>query len=226
MIDIREVRADPEAVRVALGRRGLEGAVVDRLVELDGQARQLSAQRDDVRAQIKTLSKEVGAARKAGDATSAPALERASRELGDQEKKLDAEASEAAAALRALLLVTPNLPAADCPDGKDEHDNVVMRVEGFDESGYGPHQRVPHWDIGAALGILDLERGARMSGLDVRGDARLGRDAWLAALCQLALDRNADAFEEIRPPTLVRTDTMVSTGHLPKFADEALPHGA
>ncbi|HYA69365.1 MAG TPA: serine--tRNA ligase, partial [Acidimicrobiales bacterium] len=82
------------------------------------------------------------------------------------------------------------------------------------------HQRVPHWDVGRALGVLDLEGGVRLSGAMFpmfRGaGARL-----LRALTAFALDRHADAFEEVRPPTLVRTETMVSTGHLPKFSDEA-----
>ena len=123
------------------------------------------------------------------------------------------------AELRDILLRTPNLPADDCPGGASEHDNVIVRVEDYDAGAYGDHQRVPHWEVGATLGILDLERGAKLSGSMFpvfRGQgATLGR-----ALCQLALDRNADAYEEIRPPSLVRTDTMVSTGHLPKFADE------
>ncbi|MEO8697508.1 MAG: serine--tRNA ligase, partial [Acidimicrobiales bacterium] len=81
-------------------------------------------------------------------------------------------------------------------------------------------QRKPHWDIGTEFGILDIERGTKLSGsmfVMYRGfGATLVR-----ALVQLALDRNADAFEEIRPPTLVKTETMISTGHLPKFVDEA-----
>jgi seryl-tRNA synthetase len=202
-----------------LGRRGVESSVVDRLIDLDARARSLSAQRDDLRSQIKSLSREVGAARQSGDSATATELEAKSRELGEQGKSLDSAAEEAVASLRALLLVTPNLPAVDCPDGADEHDNLVRRVEGFAVDAYEAHQRVPHWEIGASLGILDLERGARMSGsmfVVLRGlGATLSR-----ALCQLALDRNADAYEEIRPPTLVRTETMESTGHLPKFADE------
>ena len=221
MIDIRLVRSDPDSVRAALQRRGPGvGAVVDELVELDALARRLSAERDTARADIKKLSQEVGAARKEGDAKAAEELAVQSRVLGDEVKRLEGAADEAAAALRDLLLQTPNLPSPDAPDGLGEGDNRVVRVEGFDPDGYGLHQRVPHWETGTALGILDLERGARMSGsmfvMLRRGGATLAR-----ALCQLALDRNADAFEEIRPPTLVRTATMVSTGHLPKFEDEA-----
>jgi seryl-tRNA synthetase len=79
---------------------------------------------------------------------------------------------------------------------------------------------VPHWDIGAELGILDLERGAKISGSMFPVYRGLG--ATLArALCQLALDRNADCYEEIRPPTLVRSETLEATGQLPKFADDA-----
>ena len=95
-----------------------------------------------------------------------------------------------------------------------------LRTEGYDADAYGAHQRVPHWDIGAELGLLDGERAAKIAGsmfTMYRGwGARL-----LRAMVQLSLDRNADAYEEIRPPTLVRTDTMIATGHLPKFEDEA-----
>jgi seryl-tRNA synthetase len=112
------------------------------------------------------------------------------------------------------------VPSGDAPDGLTEHDNVIVRVEGYDPDAYGDHQRVPHWEVGAALGILDLPAGAKLSGSMF--PLYRGAGAMLVrALCQLALDRNADAFEEIRPPTLVRTDTMISTGHLPKFEDEA-----
>jgi seryl-tRNA synthetase len=221
MIDIRLVRADPESVRSALNRRGPDvGAVVDELLVSDARARQLAGERDAARAEIKKLSQQVGAARKAGNADSSDALQLRSRILGEELKRLETAADEAAAEVRDLLLQTPNLPAPDAPDGLTDADNPVLRIEGFDPDSYGPHQRVPHWETGAALGILDLERGARMSGsmfaMLRRGGATLAR-----ALCQLALDRNADAFEEIRPPTVVRTATMVSTGHLPKFVDEA-----
>jgi len=221
MIDIRLVRTDPASVRTALDRRGPgTGDVVDELLSLDAMARGLARDRDAARAEVKDLSQQVPAARKAGDVARAEELIARSRGLGDREKELGAAADNAAAALREVLLRTPNLPSPDAPDGGSVEDNRVVRVEGYDGREYAPYQRVPHWEIGAALGILDIERAARMSGsmfaMLRRGGATLAR-----ALCQLALDRNADAFEELRPPTVVKTATMVSTGHLPKFEDEA-----
>ena len=221
MIDIRLVRTDPDTVRAALERRGPgSGAVVDELAELDRRARDGSGQVDEKRGEIKRLSQLVGAARRTGDLEQADELAERSRALTDRLKTEEAELEQTRTALRELLLGTPNLPAPDAPDGRSEADNKVVRVEGYDPAAYGEHQRVPHWETGAALGILDLERGARMSGsmfaMLRAGGATLGR-----GLCQLALDRNADAFEEIRPPSVVRTDTMISTGHLPKFIDEA-----
>jgi len=221
MIDIRLVRTDPDIVRAALDRRQSgSGAVVAELADLDRRARDGSARVDEQRAEIKRLSQQVGAARRSGDRDQADELSERSRTLTDALKRVEAELDQTRAALRELLLRTPNLPAADAPDGESEADNKVVRVEGYNPDAYGEHQRVPHWETGAALGILDLERGARTSG-SMFVMLRAGGATLARALCQLALDRNADAFEEIRPPTVVRTDTMISTGHLPKFVDEA-----
>lgn len=221
MLDVRRFRTEPDAIRAGLSRRGGDAAAsVDRIIELDEQQRALGTQRDELRARIKTLSKEVGKRRGQGDAEGAEALMAESRALGDEEKALDTRADGLADELRALLLRTPNVPSDDCPDGSGEADNVVLRTEGYDAAAYGEHQRVAHWDIGSDLGILDGERAVKIAGsmfTMYRGwGARL-----LRAMIQLSLDRNADAFEELRPPTLVRTDTMIGTGHLPKFEDEA-----
>ena len=219
MLDPRRLRTDLDAVKAGLARRGLDLSEIERAAELEAHERALKATVEGMRARIRSLSKEVGQARKAGDVATAEAKADESRALGEEERKLEAEASSAGADLRDILLRTPNLPADDCPDGASEADNVVLRVEGYDAASYGGHQRVPHWDIGAGLGILDLERGAKLSGSMFPVFRNAGATL-VRALCQLALDRNADAYEEIRPPSLVRTDTMVSTGHLPKFADE------
>ena len=221
MLDLRHLRAEPDAVRAGLSRRGGDAAThLDRILELDEHQRALGTQRDELRARVKVLSKDVGRLRGQGDAEGAEALMAESRALGDEEKGLAAEADRLGDEIRDLLLRTPNLPSDDCPTGAGEADNVVLRTEGYDPAAYGEHQRVPHWEMGEALGILDGERAAKISGsmfTMYRGwGARL-----LRAMVQLSLDRSADAYEEVRPPTLVRTDTMVATGHLPKFEDEA-----
>ena len=206
-------------MKAGLGRRRIDLSEIDRAVDLDARERELRTVVEGMRARVKSLSKEVGQARRTGDVAAADAKADESRALGEEERKLEAEVTRLGGELRDILLRTPNLPAADAPDGASEHDNVVVRTEGYDAGSYGDHQRVPHWDLGAALGILDLERGAKLSG-SMFPVFRGAGATLVRALCQLALDRNADAFEEIRPPSLVRTDTMVSTGHLPQFVDE------
>ncbi|MDQ1392330.1 MAG: seryl-tRNA synthetase [Acidimicrobiaceae bacterium] len=224
MIDVRRLRDDFDAVRHALARRGIDLSEVDRAADLDRRHRTLVMRRDELRGQKNTVSKDIGAARRAGEAARAFALTAESTAVGEELDQVEATTVAAERELAALLLRIPNLPADDAPDGASEADNPVLRVVGLDgadaTSGYAEHQRVPHWEIGASLGILDLERGARISGSMF--PVYRGMGATLArALCQLALDRNADAFEEVRPPTLVRTATLQATGQLPKFADDA-----
>jgi seryl-tRNA synthetase len=220
MLDLRRIRSEPEVVKAALERRGSGmSADVDRLLDLDAEQRRLVGERDDVRSRVKQISKDVGRLRGQGQADEAEAKMAESRSLGEQEKALAAEVDRLGDDIRQLLLRIPNTPSAEAPGGVGEADNVVLRTVG-DPEAYGDHQRVAHWDIGEQLGILDMERAAKISGsmfTMYRGwGARL-----LRAMVQLSLDRNADAYEEVRPPTLVRTETMVSTGHLPKFADDA-----
>ena len=140
--------------------------------------------------------------------------------MGEELAAVEDEATAVSAQLRDAMLRLPNLPAPEVPDGASAEDNVVVRTVGYEPSSYGPHQRVPHWEIGTELGILDLERGAKISGsmfpLFRGAGATLAR-----ALCQLALDANADAFTEVRPPSLVRSPVMEAVGQLPKFADDA-----
>jgi seryl-tRNA synthetase len=221
MLDIRRIRSDPEGIKAALELRGPgTSEVIDQVVALDAEQRGIVARRDEIRGRIKSLSKQVGHLRGQGRADEAEGLMADSRALGEEEEALAKAVGVLADEIRAALLALPNLPSEDAPRGTGERDNVVLRTEGYDAAAYGEHQRVPHWEIGAELGILDNERATKISGsmftMYRSGGARL-----LRALVQLSLDRNADAFEEIRPPTLVRTQTMTSTGHLPKFADEA-----
>ena len=220
MIDIRLVREDSAAVTAALGRRGVDPGEIDRLVELDAAARAAIGQRDELRAEVKALSKQVGEARRSGDTAVADELAARSRALGDEERSRNVVAESAHEAVHRALLYLPNLPAPDAPDGDGPEDNVEARHWPDQAPVYTEAQRVPHWDIGSELGLLDMERGAKLSGSMFplyRGfGARL-----LRALTSFALDSHSDEFEEVRPPTLVLTETMVSTGHLPKFEEEA-----
>jgi len=222
VIDVRRLRTDLAGVKAAMGRRH-DPVLLDQLdaaAELDRELRDLAAQRDDVRRRVNDLSKQVGRLRGAADPAGAEALMAESRRLGDVEVDVARQADDVEADLRDLLLRIPNIPSDDAPDGKSEADNVVLRTEGVAPPDYAPHQRVPHWDIGAALGILDTERAAKLSGSMFTMLRGLGATV-SRGLCQLALDRNADAFEEIRPPSLVTTATLTATGQLPKFADDA-----
>jgi seryl-tRNA synthetase len=222
VIDVRRLRTDLAGVKAAMARRH-DPALLEQLdtaAELDRERRDLAAQRDDMRRQVNELSKQVGRLRGAGDTAGAEEAMTESRRLGDVEADLARQADDVEADLRDLLLRIPNTPAADAPDGKSEADNVVLRTEGLAPSDYAGHQRVPHWDIGAALGILDTEGAAKISGSMFTMLRGLGATV-SRGLCQLALDRNADAFEEIRPPSLVTTATLTATGQLPKFADDA-----
>lgn len=220
MLDIKLLRTDPEAVKAAIARRGDDTSGIDRAVELDASVRAVGTERDDIRSRVNALSKEIGALHRDGKGDEASALQDESKALGEREKSLAAEADELQAALRRQLLHIANMPAPDAPDGLTEDDNIVVRVEGHDPDGYAEHQKVPHWEVGEQLGILDVDRAVKMSGSMFAMYRGAGAHL-LSALINYGLDRNRDAFEQIRPPTVVKTDTMIGTGHLPKFSDDA-----
>ena len=220
MIDIRLLRSDPEAVKAALVRRGEDTSGLDRIIELDARQRALAEERDQVRNEVNTISKEVGGLHRDGKADEAAELQARTRDLGEREDALAGEVEMLAGEIRDVLLRVPNLPSADAPDGLTEADNVLVRHEHWDPDAYGEHQRVPHWEIAEQLGLLDVERGTKLSGSMFVMYTGMGATL-CRALIQYGLDRNADAYREMRPPTLVKTETMVSTGHLPKFEEDA-----
>ena len=225
MIDVRLIREDRPAVAAALGRRGVEPAEVDRVAELDETSRHLLQAQEALRVQVKELSRQVGEARRSGDRQAAESLSAESRALGEREREAAGQAELAQASLRQALLLLPNLPSDEAPDGAGAEDNVEIRRwwpdidEGVEAPEFADHQRVPHWEIGEQLGILDLERGAKLSGSMFPLFRQMGARL-LRALTAFALARHVDAYEEIRPPSLVLTETMIATGHLPRFSDE------
>ena len=222
MIDVRLLRNDPAAVKAALARRGKPEIIeqLDAAIALDGQLRDITAQRDASRARVNELSKLVGAARRDGENEAAEKLQSESRTLGDDEKAL-AEAFETVQGqLRDIMLRIPNLPHDDAPDGVNDQDNPLIKGPINLPAEFSEHQRVAHWVVADELGILDNERAVKLSG--AMFTMQRGAGAMLSrALCQYALDMNADAFEEIRPPSLVTTATLTATGQLPKFAEDA-----
>ena len=222
MIDVRLLRTNLDGVKAALTRRGKPDLLlqIDQAVALDSRLRDITAERDALRAEVNDVSKQVGLLRRDKKNDEAEALMERSRALGEKEKALQTEADSLHEDLRQVLLRIPNLPHADAPDGAGDHENPVIKGPVNMPSAFGDHQRVPHWDTAVALGILDNERATKISGAMFTMQRGLG--ATLSrALCQYALDMNADAFEEIRPPSLVTTATLTATGQLPKFADDA-----
>ncbi|MFM9122069.1 MAG: serine--tRNA ligase [Actinomycetota bacterium] len=222
MIDVRLLRTEPDSVRAAMSRRGKPAilAEIDDAQRLDARLREITKLRDTNRAQINSISKDVAAMRRAKDDAGAEKLMAQSRELGETEKKLAVEFDEVGGSLHQVLLSVPNIPHAEVVNGNSDKDNRVVKGPLQMPSGFADHQRVPHWEIGAQLKILDNERAVKISGAMFTMQRGLGA-TMARALCQLALDRNADAYEEIRPPSLVLTSTLTATGQLPKFADDA-----
>ncbi|MEY3453742.1 MAG: serine--tRNA ligase [Ilumatobacteraceae bacterium] len=220
MIDVRLLRTQPDVVRAALARRAKPDVLeqADHALRLDVRLRDITTERDAARARVNELSKQVAELRRAKQ--DADVLMAESRALGDREKVLADEYAQVEAVLRDVLLRIPNLPHDEVTQGTSSDDNRVVRGPEQMPAQFAAHQRVPHWETGAALGILDSERAVKISG--AMFTMQRGAGAALArALCQYALDRNADAYEEIRPPSLVTTATLTATGQLPKFADEA-----
>lgn len=204
-------------------RRGKPALIHDleQAQQLDARLRDITNERDSIRAQVNGLSKDVATMRRSKDESGADALMAQSRALGETEKKLANEYDEVSLALREILLTIPNLPHPEVSDGSGDKDNKVIKGPLQMPAQFADYQRVPHWETGSALGILDNERATKISGSMFTMQRGLGA-TMARALCQLALDRNADAFEEIRPPSLVLTSTLTATGQLPKFADDAL----
>jgi seryl-tRNA synthetase len=194
--------------------------LLDEALGFDGRMREITAERDAIRQQVNELSKQVGTLRRNGDDKAAEGLQAESRSLGDKEQSLAAETDEVTSKLKDVLLRLPNIPHPDVVVGTDDSQNPTITGPMNLPASFPEHQRIAHWDTATALGILDNERAVKISG--AMFTMQRGAGATLArALCQYALDSNADAFEEIRPPSLVSTATLTATGQLPKFADDA-----
>jgi seryl-tRNA synthetase len=218
MLDLRLIREQPDRVRAGIRRLHLD-APVDEILELDTRRRALLTQVEDLKAQRNAGSKEIGKAKDSAEREQKIAEMRA---LGDRIAELDEQVRQTDERLNQFLLEMPNLPDDDVPDGPDESANVVTRHWG--EPREASDDMLPHWDLATQLGLIDFERGVKVSGSRFyffRGDmARLQRAlaAWM-----IDVHVREHGYHELYPPVLVRSESMVGTGNLPKFGD-ALYH--
>ena len=218
MHDIKSIRDNPQAFDAGLKRRGL-APLSAALLAIDEKRRAAILASEQAQARRNAASKEIGDAKKAKDETRAARLMAEVTELKTTMPQLEAAAKAADDELAKELAAIPNLPADDVPDGADEHGNVQHHVFGATRS-YGFATKA-HDDLGGALGYMDFEAAAKLSGARFvvlkKGLARLER-----AIGQFMLDLHTGehGYSEINPPLLVRDDVMFGTGQLPKFEDD------
>jgi len=218
MHDIKWIRDNAHAFDAALKRRGLE-PLSSSLLAIDEKRRAAIMASERAQARRNSASKEIGDAKKAKDDARAAALMAEVTELKTTMPELEAAAKAADEELAKELAAIPNLPSEEVPDGVDEHGNVVRHHFGAVRNyAFAPK---PHDDLGGALGLMDFETAAKLSGARFvvlkKGLARLER-----AIGQFMLDlhTNEHGYTEVNPPLLVRDDVMFGTGQLPKFAED------
>jgi len=218
MHDIKWIRENPEAFDAGLKRRGLAPMSAS-LLSIDEKRRAAILKSEQAQARRNAASKEIGDAKKAKDDARATALMAEVAELKTTMPELELAAKAADEELAKELAAIPNLPLDEVPDGVDEHGNVQHHVFGAARHyGFAPK---PHDDLGGALGYMDFEVAAKLSGARFvvlkKGLARLER-----AIGQFMLDlhTNEHGYTEINPPLLVRDEVMFGTGQLPKFEDD------
>src|SRR5271166_2630562 len=220
MHDIKAIRDDPQAFDRGLARRGLEGRA-ESLIALDEKRRAAIADLQRAQERRNAASKEIGAAMARKDTAAADDLKAEVAGLKATMPEMEAAERVATKALDDTLAEIPNLPFDDVPDGKDENDNVEVRRHGAPPTLGGINKPREHFEIGEALGLMDFEIAAKLSGarfVVLKGAlARLSR-----ALEQFMLNLHTTehGYTEIEPPVLVRDEAMFGTAQLPKFGDD------
>jgi seryl-tRNA synthetase len=227
MHDIKTIRDDPEAFVAALTRRNLDARpIAQDLLAQDKALRDLLVQLQTLQARRNDASKLIGQAKQKKDDVQAARLMEEVTGLKDEIQKGEAEQREREEKLKASLSVIPNLPSSDVPDGADEAANVAVKKRAF---GTPPTIGAPkqHFELGEALGQMDFERAAKVSGarfVFLKADlAKLER-----AIAAFMLDTHTDKFgyTEVSPPVLVRDAAMFGTGQLPKFKEDLFGAGS
>src|SRR6059058_2551829 len=215
MLDIRLIRTEPDRVKAELAKVGFPAFQVDALLDADRRRREALHALEQLRAERTAASKMI---RDIGDAGQREQAIAAQRALGERIAAAEREATAAEEEFNRAMLEVPNLPHPDVPVGPDESANMVVRTEGTVSTFDFPV--LPHWELGPALGVIDFERGVKVSGTRfyvLRGaGARLQRAliTWM-----LDLHTREHGYTEVYPPAMVKGECLVGTGNLPKFAD-------
>jgi len=218
MLDRDLIRNHPEVVRAGIARKGLD-APVDEFLRVDIKRRQVQTDLQDKQAEMNRISKSIGMLMGQGKREEAESAKAQTKELKDSISIGESQLRELDVELRIIELDFPNLPHESIPNGRDEHDNVVVRMSGeqpkFDE------QPQPHWEVAERLKLLDLPRAAKIAGsgfaLYTGMGARLQR-----ALFTFMIDHQTmkNGYYEIYPPYLVNSASLIGTGNLPKFEED------
>jgi len=218
MLDMKYLRTNFEEIKTKLQHRGEDLSDLDKFGEIDEKRRKLIAETETLKAKRNEVTKQISVLKKEKK-DAEPAIKEM-REVGEQIAHLDKELKEIEEQLAHMMLSIPNIPHESVPIGEDEEDNVEVRTWG--DASELSFETKPHWDIATALGILDFERAAKVTGsrfVFYKGlGARLER-----ALFNFMIDLHADehGYEEILPPYMVNRTSMTGTGQLPKFEEDA-----
>ncbi len=215
MLDIALIREQPELVKAALLSRNEDPAQVDIILALDARRRKLLREVEALRAERNHVSKEISRLK---DKVERERLIAEMRQVGDRISELEARLREVEPDLKAAMLALPNPPHASVPVGPDETHNPILRERGeLREFDFEP---VAHWDLGPELGILDFERGVKLSGSRfyiLRGAGACLQRALIAWMLDVHVRDHG--YTEIYPPFVVKEECMWGAGELPKFAD-------
>ncbi len=214
MLDIKQIRSEPEVVNAALKRRD-STLSVHGILQLDEVRRMLLQEEEALRNQRNILSKEVGHLKQRGEP--ADELQERTREIGNRIKEIEAEKNALEVQQNELLWQIPNMPLAIVPEGHSEESNVVVRKWGESFKNRFAKTVLDHWDIGTRLGILDFERGVKVA--QSRFSVLWGNGALLErAIINFMLDlHTGKGYREVLPPFLINRESMFGTGQLPKF---------
>ncbi len=206
MLDLKFIRENTELVRQAIVNRQ-DSAPVDEILRLDAERRQKTQQLDNLRRKRKEIARE----------RTPEAIDKG-RQMRDDIRTLEEELRNLDCQLDDLLLQVPNIPDPSVPIGQDENDNILVRSWG--ELPSFDFEPMPHWKLGENLGIIDFERGAKLSGSRFYVLSGLGAHLQRAIIAfMLDLHTTEHGYREVYPPFMVKRECMVGSGNLPKFAD-------